>query len=394
MSASFLLIGVALFIGLCYKLPAFLSGNRNPLARQVAGLLLAACAVFFFAAPSTIAAVNDYTGIPNFAAPLVYSLLTGFSASCLLLIVKWRGGTPESLRRTTWWVYGCYGTLIAVLWLCFALSNHSVERVRDLDTYYATTPWMREMIVLYLLGHTVAVLITSALLWSWESRVRGTGWLHIGVLTLSVGYVVNLAYDVTKLAAVFGRWSGSTALDYLSTEVAPPVAALAGILVALGFIVPHVGERVSHRTAARREYRALAPLANRLLAVPSASAPVDLGRFASIEMRLTQRRTFVRDAIRALQPYMDAEHHDQVERTYLERGKKPASAKALADASTLVDAAARLHAANGQTQELPTRPLLDSITDLASVSRAMRKLTHDPAVRWDAPRPEESVTTS
>ncbi|MCG8971853.1 MAB_1171c family putative transporter [Streptomyces sp. CL12-4] len=391
MSASFLLIGVALGIGLCYKIPAVLNGGRNPLARQVAGLLLAACAVFFFAAPSTIAAVNDYTGIPNFAAPLVYSLLTGFSASCLLLIVKWRGGTPESLRRTTWWVYGSYGTLVAILWACFALSDHSVERIRDLDTYYATTPWMREMIVLYLLGHTVAVLVTCGLLWSWESRVRGTGWLHVGVLTLSVGYVMNLAYDATKLAAVIGRWSGSTGLDYLSTDAAPPIAALAGILVALGFIVPHAGERMSQRTAARREYRALAPLAARLRDVPPA-APVNLGRFAPLELRLTQRRTLVRDAIRILQPYMDAEHHDQVERTYLERGKKPASAKALADAATVAAAAARLHAANGQPPELPARPLPDGISDLVPVSRAMRKLPQDHAVRWNAPRREESVT--
>ncbi|MFE1206364.1 MAB_1171c family putative transporter [Streptomyces sp. NPDC058762] len=393
MSASFLLIGVALFIGLCYKLPAFVSGNRNPLARQVAGLLLAACAVFFFAAPSTIAAVNDYTGIPNFAAPLVYSLLTGFSASCLLLIAKWRGGTPESLRRTTWWVYGSYGALVAVLWACFALSDHSVERVRDLDTYYATTPWMREMILLYLLGHTVAVLITCSLLWSWESRVRGTGWLHIGVLTLSVGYVANLAYDGTKLAAVFGRWSGTTALDGLSTQAAPPIAALAGILVALGFIVPHVGERMSQRTAARREFRALAPLATTLRTVPSASAPVDLGRFASLELRLTQRRTFVRDAVRVLQPYLDAEHHDRVERTYLEQGKKPARAKALADASTVAVAVAHLPAAGSQPPEPPTRPLLEGLGDLISVSRAMRKLPQDHAVRWEAPRPEESVTS-
>ncbi|MDI3101998.1 hypothetical protein QJ054_33730 [Streptomyces sp. AN-3] len=392
MSASFLLIGVALGIGLLYKIPAVLNGGRNPLARQVAGLLLAACAVFFFAAPSTIAAVNDYTGIPNFAAPLVYSLLTGFSASCLLLIVKWRGGTPESLRRTTWWVYGSYGALVCVLWACFSLSDHSVERVRDLDTYYATTPWMREMIVLYLLGHTVAVLITCALLWNWESRVRGTGWLHIGVLTLSVGYVMNLAYDVTKLAAVIGRWSGTTTLDGLSTNAAPPIAALAGILVALGFIVPHAGERMSQRTAARREYRALAPLALTLRTVPSASAPVKLGRFSPLELRLTQRRTFVRDALRLLQPYMDAEHHDRVEQTYLEHGKKPATAKAIADASTVVDAVARLQAAGtSMPSELPDKPAVDG-SDLISVSRAMRRLPRDHAVRWDAKRSEESVT--
>ncbi|MEU2968987.1 MAB_1171c family putative transporter [Streptomyces ardesiacus] len=387
MSSSFWLIGVALAIGLMYKLPAVLNGGRNPLARQVAGLLVAAVCVFFFAAPATIAAVNDYVGIPNIAAPWVYSLLTGFSASCLLLIVKWRGGTPESLRRTTWWVYSSYGALIVALWVCFALSDPSVERVRDLDTYYATTPWMREMIVLYLLGHTVAVVTTSVLLWTWESRVRGTGWLHAGVVLLSIGYVLNFAYDVAKLTAVTGRWVGAN-LDHLSTNLAPPVAGTSGILVALGFIVPHAGERMTQRAAARREYRALAPLAEVLRPVPAASATVVLGRFASLEMRLTQRRTFVRDALRQLQPYMDVDHRDEIERTYVDSGKKPAKARALADASVIPAAIARLQAGDG----LPARTSDGDISDPVSISRAMRKLPRDRADLWDT-RPEESVTS-
>ncbi|MFE6639510.1 MAB_1171c family putative transporter [Streptomyces tendae] len=387
MSSSFWLIGVALAIGLIYKLPAVLNGGRNPLARQVAGLLVAAVCVFFFAAPATIAAVNDYVGIPNIAAPWVYSLLTGFSASCLLLIVKWRGGTPESLRRTTWWVYGSYGALIVALWACFALSDPGVERVRDLDTYYATTPWMREMILLYLLGHTVAVLTTSALLWTWESRVRGTGWLHVGVVLLSLGYVLNFAYDIAKLTAVTARWVGAN-LDHLSTSVAPPVAGTSGILVALGFIVPHAGERITQRAAARREYRALAPLAEMLRPVPAASATVVLGRFASREMRLTQRRTFVRDALRQLQPYMDVDHRDEIERAYIDSGKKPAKARALADASVIPAAITRLQAGDG----LPARAPDSDISDPVSISRAMRKLPRDRAALWDA-RPEESVTS-
>ncbi|CAM5234503.1 MAB_1171c family putative transporter [Streptomyces griseomycini] len=393
MSTWFWTIAVALGIGLCYKLPSVLRGGRNPLARQAAGLLFAACGVFFFAAPSTIAAVNRYTGITNFAAPWVYSLLTGFSASCLLLIVKWRGGTPESLRRTTWWVYGSYATLIAALWTCFALSDHSVERLRDLDTYYATTPWMREMIVLYLLGHTGAVLVTSALLWTWESRVRGTGWLHAGVVLLSVGYVMNLAYDITKLAAVIARWTGRTDFDWLSTDLAPPIAGIAGILVALGFIVPHAGERMVQRTAARREYRALAPLARLLQPVPAASAPVALGRFAPLELRLTQRRTFVRDAMRLLQPYMDAAQYDQAEQAYREGGAKPAKAKALAGAATVTAAVARLQAGDDRMREQSARPPIDSISDLVSISRAIRRLPKDHAVRWAAASPERSVTS-
>ncbi|MFG3132912.1 MAB_1171c family putative transporter [Streptomyces tendae] len=390
-SISFFLIAVALGIGLCYKLPAVLNAGRNPLARQVAGLLLAACAVFFFAAPSTIATVNDITGVSNFSGPWVYSLLTGFSASCLLLIAKWRGGTPDSLRRTTWWVYGSYGTLIAVLWMCFVLSDHGVERVRDLDTYYATTPWMREMIVLYLLGHTVAVLITCALLWTWESRVRGTGWLHAGVVLLSIGYVLNFGYDATKLTAVVGRWTG-TDLDHLSTDVAPPVAGLSGILVALGFIVPHAGERMSQRLTARREYWALRPLAHLLHPVPAAAAPVTLGRFAPLHLRLTHRKTFVRDALRQLQPHLNFQRRDHLCEFYSGRGKPTKDAQALADAMIIVAAVAQMENTSGSASGQEQRPALDSLSELAAISRALRDLPRAQPAPRNEPTTEESVT--
>jgi drug/metabolite transporter superfamily protein YnfA len=386
MSDSFWITAVVLGIGMCYKLPALVRAGRNPLARQVGGLLLAATAVFFFAAPSTIEQMNDLTGITNFSAPWVYSLLVGFSASCLLLIIKWRGGAPESIRRATWWVYGSYGTLLAGLWICFALSDHPVERLRDLDTYYATTPWMREMILLYLAAHTIAVLITSALLWTWERRVRGTGWLHTGVVMLTVGYAMNLLYDAAKFTAVIARWNGHD-LDYMSTSVAPPIAAVVGVLIGLGFVVPHVGERMSQRLAAHREYRALAPLARTLQPVPAASSPVSLGRSAPLKLRLTQRRTFVRDALRHLQPYMDPDHHDQALKAFLGEGKKHDRAQALADAATVTAAVERLKAGHGPVTDQP--PV--DISDPVSISRALRRLPSVHAVRWT--RSKESAAS-
>ncbi|WP_345670788.1 DUF6545 domain-containing protein [Streptomyces similanensis] len=388
MSVTFWLIAVALGVGLCYKMPALLRASRNPMARQVAGLLAAGGAVFFFAAPSNIVRLNHLTGVPNFSAPWVYSLLTGFCASCLMLIVKWRGGTTESLRRTTWWVYGSYGALLVALWICFSLGDHHVVRTRDLDTYYATTPWMREMIVLYLLGHTVAVVITSALLWSWESRVRGTGWLRAGVVVLGVGYAANLGYDVTKLTPVIARWNGRTDLDWMSTTLAPPVAALVGLLIALGFILPHAGETASRRLAARREYWTLGPLARALRTVPAASSPVALSRFAPLQLRLTHRRTFVRDALRHLQPLIDTAQRDRDVQARIAAGVKPARAEALADAAAVSAAVERLQA--GKTTVVDSASA-GTVSDPITISRALRKLHTAPARQ---PRREGSVTTS
>ncbi|MFF8932358.1 DUF6545 domain-containing protein [Streptomyces longwoodensis] len=386
MSTTFWIVAVVLGIGVGYKVPAILRAGRNPLARQVGGLLIAATAVFVFAAPATIEKVNDLTGVVNFSAPWVYSLLTGFSASCLLLIIKWRGGSTDSIRRATWWVYGSYGTLVAGLWLCFAMGEHSVERLRDLDTYYATTPWMREMILLYLAAHTTAVLITSALLWTWERRVRGTGWLHTGVVLLTVGYALNLAYDAVKLTAVVARWNGHDR-DYLSTNVAPPIAAVVGVLIGLGFVLPHVGERMSQRVADRREYRALAPLARTLQPVPAASSPVSLGRFAPLQMRLTHRRTFVRDALRHLLPYTDSALREATVQRLLAAGKSPEQAHALADANTVAGAVERLQAGAEPVLDRPHPELSDPVV----ISRALRRLPSVHAVRW-APS-TESVTS-
>ncbi|MGV9247181.1 MAB_1171c family putative transporter [Streptomyces sp. NPDC003710] len=364
---------VVLVVSLAYKLPAVIRAGRNPLLRQVGGLLLAACGVFIFAAPPTIAAVNDITGVTNFSAPWVYSLLTGFCASCLLLIIKWRGGPPESIRRARYWVYGSYGTLLSALWILFALGDHHVERLRDLDTYYANTPYMREMIVLYLLGHTVAVLITSALLWSWESRVRGTGWLHKGVVLLGIGYAMNLIYDVVKLTPVVARWTGRDDLDWMSTDLAPLIAALVGLLIALGFILPHVGERLSHRWATGREYRALGPLARALHSVPAASAPVALGRFAPLELRLTRRQTLIRDALRQAAPFMDAALREEVREYHLAAGCDPATAEAEADAITITAAVSHMRATGRRTPEQPLRLPTESMQDLVSISRALRR---------------------
>ncbi|QKZ20316.1 MAB_1171c family putative transporter [Streptomyces chartreusis] len=377
MSDTFWLVAVLLFVGVCYKLPAIVRVGGNPLARQVGGLLIAATGVFFFAAPAVIAKVNDLTGIVNFSAPWVYSLLTGFSASCLLLIIKWRGGDEKNIRRATWWVYGSYGTLLVGLWLCFAMGDHHIERLRDLDTFYANTPWMREMILLYLAAHTAAVLITSALLWNWERTVRGTGWLHTGVVLLTVGYALNLLYDAAKLTAVVARWNGHN-LDYLSTSVAPLIATVVGLLIGLGFVVPHIGERVSQYMAARREYQALAPLARTLEDVPAASAPVSLGRAAPLRLRLTHRRTFVRDALRHLHPFMNNRLHEEAVQHLLASGKKPERAQALADAAAITAAVRRMQAGDSP---VPDQPHID-LSEPVVISRALRKVPSVLAVRW------------
>jgi len=45
-----------------------------------------------------------------------------------------------------------------------------VERRTDLDTYYASAPFIREMIVLYLVSYMTATAMTTLLCWRWAAR--------------------------------------------------------------------------------------------------------------------------------------------------------------------------------------------------------------------------------
>lgn len=317
------------------KLPALVRGRRDPLLRSVGGLLLIASAVFFFAAPPTISVVNDLTGIPNFSAPLVYSVLTAFCASCLVLVVNWRGGDPGTIRRTTRWCLVVYSGVIVALVVLFALAEAPVERLRDLDTYYANTPYMREMIVLYLTAHTVAVVATALLCRRWLREIHG--WLRAGVSLLVVGYLLNIVYDTAKFTAVFARWSGRD-WDWLSTDVAPPVASLSGIVIGIGFVLPMAGQRATDRWLAHRTYRRLEPLWRELRQAAPGSGAVRMRRWSAPDLRLTQRRADIHDGLLLLTPYFDATVRLQAHRAALAYGATEREASAVADAALTVAA--------------------------------------------------------
>ncbi|MFD9569305.1 hypothetical protein ACFWBI_05610 [Streptomyces sp. NPDC059982] len=214
-------VALGVLVGLL-RLPALLRNPRDPLLRSVGALLLTAVGVFVFAAVPMIAKVNEVTGVPNFAAPLVYSLLTACAGSGLVLVINWRGGRPGHILRAKRWCIGAYCAVCAALFALFALGSAPVERLRDFDTYYAGTAYIREMIVLYLLVHTVSALLMSFLCWRWLREVSGE--LRVGLALIVVGYSLSVCFDVCKFTAIGARWAGLD-WDYLSTDLARGVDA-------------------------------------------------------------------------------------------------------------------------------------------------------------------------
>ncbi|MEV5958616.1 MAB_1171c family putative transporter [Streptomyces sp. NPDC051987] len=398
LQVSFWLPGLVLTAALVIKLPSILKLWRDPLLRAVGGLLLFACAVFAFAAPPTIAWTNRVTGVPNIAAPLVYSLITALSASWLLLVVHWRNGHTDrrrQTRRATRWVVCVYATVVVALWVLFALADVPVEQVRNLDTYYANTPFMREEILLYLLAHTAACAITTRLVWNWIRTDGLDAWLRWGLRFLGIGFATNLLFSAAKFTAVAARWTGHD-LDWLNTNIAPSAACVAATLVAIGFIVPHTGQYFHDRWLVRRRHRALKPLARLLRTVAGGREPLALR--ATAEIRLIRRETYIRDALLQLSRFLDESLRGRAYDAALALGHEPGRAQALAAAVTVLDAVeSGRHTrgdhdgdGHGDASGADTSYLLQEIQALSEVLRHPEEIT---AVRTRATVPAESMST-
>ncbi|MEU9037414.1 MAB_1171c family putative transporter [Streptomyces sp. NPDC048352] len=296
----YLLVGV-LCAAFALRAPALLRHWRDPLVRSVSLLLPLGAAVFFFAAPPTISQVNALTGVPNFSVPLVYGIVTAASAALVNLTIIWRGGPEERRRCATRWCVGVYGAVIAAQSALFALGDASDERLRDFDTYYATTPYLREMVVLCVLSYGLANLVLARLCWRWAREVPGL--LRSGLLLIVTGSVLSLGYVACKFLAIGARWTGHD-WDGVSTTVAPTVSSLASLLQCVGLALPSASQGVTSLWRRWSRYRRLRPLWLTMRAV----TPYELVRipwWSSLGKRQLRRTCDIRDGLRLIAPRLD-----------------------------------------------------------------------------------------
>ncbi|MEV6809911.1 MAB_1171c family putative transporter [Streptomyces sp. NPDC017405] len=378
---SFWIPTAVLAAALAIKLPSIIRLWRDPLLRAVGALLLLACAVFVSCAPSAIALANRLTGVPNLAAPWCYSLVTAFGGCSLVLIITWRNGPsghPAGTRRARRWVISVYSAVIVALWVLFALADAPVERLRDLDTYYAGTPFMREEILLYLVAHAAACLLTFRLIRAWVRAGHLDAWLRRGLRLLGAGYALSLGFAAAKLAAVTARWCGRDA-DWLSTGLAPPVAALAAVLLAAGFILPHAGQYLRDRWRVRLALRELRPLYRLLRGACGGGPPFALR--ATPELRLTRRETFIRDVLLPLARRMDTGLCGRAYDAALGLGHPPERARALAGAVCVLEAVETACRTPGAAALGAGADTTDLLREIGPVSRALRRAADVEAVR-------------
>ncbi|MBM7087657.1 hypothetical protein JTP67_03585 [Streptomyces sp. S12] len=323
-----------LWLGLLVRAPDLLRHRRDPYLRAICAVLGLAGLCFALGAPPTVGAVNRLSGVPNLAAPVTYAAITAYCAASQVLIVHWRGG-PRVHRTARCWILAYAGVVLGIA-VTFTLADAPEERRTDLDTYYATTPWIAQMIVLYLLAHLVAVTVTTVSSLTWARRVRGR--LRVGLTLFGAGSLCGAGYSVAKLVAVGARWTGRD-WPALGTAVSPAAAGLGAVMTVTGVLVPLVGPRVTDWRTARRTYARLAPL-ERVLdgLLTRRSLRLPRPRCASPATRLMWRQTSIHNALSHLDAYFDRHLYDRTRAAVLGTTGDPEWAEAAAWAAVITAA--------------------------------------------------------
>ncbi|WP_317446799.1 DUF6545 domain-containing protein [Streptomyces collinus] len=350
---------------------------RNPLtASTCVSVALGACC-FACSAPATLAAVNDMTGIPNFGAPMTYSVISAYSASLLVLLINWRGGPPDEIRKMVSRIIAAYGLLIVAIIVLFDMADAPVERLQDLDTYYARTPYMREMISLYLIGHAVCAVIMIVVCLRWSRTV--TGLLRTGLRLIMWGLVLDVVgFELTKITAVVARWAGKD-LDWLSTSVAPPVVSLGALVCSLGFVVPRLLPAARGHWDSARDHRELRPLWEEVKAVTTAPKPSP-ARWQLPKARLQMLELAIHDALLQLVPAFDLGLGRRVLAAARSQGHPPDEARVISEAAMVVGAAEKARSSDlvpddaGTGQERYPLPATSGTKELVRLAQALTLL--------------------
>ncbi|GAA2775794.1 hypothetical protein GCM10010521_62960 [Streptomyces rameus] len=332
--ASFLLALAALLL----RRPRRTARSPLSIATRATAFIAAVC--FFWSAPVTLAAVNHAVGVSNIGAPLTYSSISALSCSLIILLIHWRGGPQERIRRMTRMAVAVYGTLIIAIVALFCLAGSHEERLRDLDTYYANTPYMREMITLYLLGHLASTIVLSAVCLKW-ARDEVTGLLRTGLRLILAGLLLDaLGFTLAKVTAVVARWLGYD-LDFLSTNVAPPAAALGALIYSAGFVLPRLASAAATERQSLATYRALRPL---WLAVKDVATtpPVAEPTWWQLWWQLPSSRLYlleanIRDALLQLTAYVDQRVGHTTYAAAVQRGEGRERARVASEKAMIID---------------------------------------------------------
>ncbi|KZM68453.1 MAB_1171c family putative transporter [Nocardia terpenica] len=379
-SAAFYAAAVVSVIALAYK-AGQLRRHPRPQRWTVLTVMSLWTAICVCVPPPSVRLINRVGGIPNVAGLIVYLLLIFLAATLQAVILVWQGDPAEVGARLRVRVIG-YAAVGFVVIALFTAGHTTVERPVDFDIYYARTPWIAELVVLY---NLVFAFATSDYAYraARAARVTGRPWLRRGLRVVAASGALGVLSALTRLAAVADRWFDGTGLDELDTLVSPGLAALAVVVACAGYTLPAAGEHGTELLARVRDYRALHPLWHDIrTAAPESASAIDAPRW-DLELRTTRRLAEIRDGQLALRAYTHPAAADLARRLAEQAGLDDLARAVVVEAAGIK---AAVHIRLGDLAAEPAisgataRGGADSAGEIAWLTRVSDAYAHSPIV--------------
>lgn len=381
----YLSCGVVGLLLLAYKIRALRSSWGSPRVVALISTVSFSAFAILFAAPANITWINWVSGVPNFAALLVYSLVVGFAGSSFALVLFWRYPVVQAWQRVRLIVVS-YGSIIAAMIVLFFKSEVDEERQVDFDTFYATQPTVAVFLFIYLVAAAVGCGGQAYHCWQGarDEAISARPWLARGLRWYCATGLFPVAFAVIKLFVLLMNWFGERSFDVLSLA-APLMASLAIFPLVIAMALPVFGPRRPSPSLWVRRWRtyfALRPLHRALVHVNPGIVLVAPGKFLNPHHRVRRQIIELNDWRWALTPYFDL--------TVGEAASSRARGASLAkDEVAAVVEAAQLRAAGssgGRSRAPKRRPAAEIVdgTDLAAEHdrwvRISRAYQHSPIV--------------
>lgn len=299
--------------------------------------------------PAVMRVIDGGAGINNLST-LAKHLLGILAAAALLEFVygvtRQDGGEGRGSRVVT--TAGAMAALIVL----FALTPRENQAEAFFETHTGSPTATAYLLVWFgYLGTAMAV--ATALFWG-SARDAAASWLRTGLRLLGSGTAAGVLYALCRAGYLLLRLFGlSDVHDQAVAEVTDLLKHTAIALILLGTSVPAVG--VAWRGWRHwRDLRRLLPLWRELTrAVPEVVLGEELRR-RDVRLRLHREVVEIRDAILALQPYVDQRQRAAAEAVAARSGLGSAERRLLAEACWL-EAARRAKLAGQPAGSAPAR---------------------------------------
>ncbi|MCK1795566.1 hypothetical protein MTQ01_05995 [Streptomyces sp. XM4193] len=227
-----------------------------------------------------------------------------------------------------------------------------------------------------------AMATATALFWG-AGRQAAAGWLRTGLRLLGLGCAAGVLYSLLRAGYLLVRLVGTAdaGTDAQVAEVTDLLKHAAIVLILLGTSIPAAG--VAWRGWQQwRHLRRLRPLwAELTAAVPEVVLDEGLRRH-ELRLRLHRRVVEIRDALLALQPYIDPDRRAAAREAAADAETEESERRILADACW-VEVARHAKLAGREPGSAPARepddgatPVWGSLDDLESEARLLIRLEH------------------